>query len=67
MITLTREKFNKAIEFITRDGVHDFVDYLENVTDFFTAPASTVYHNNFIEGLLQHSLNVLEFSAPLIV
>lgn len=27
-------------------------------SDFYTAPASTKYHGNFEEGLLQHSLNV---------
>ena len=35
---------------------------MESDTDFFTAPSSTTYHGNFIEGLLQHSVNVLEFA-----
>jgi hypothetical protein len=61
-MTPTREKFNKAIEFITRNGVQELVNYLENDTDFFTAPSSCSYHGNFIEGLLQHSVNVLEFA-----
>lgn len=33
------------------------VEFLDKA-DFFTAPASTKYHNNFEGGLCQHSLNV---------
>jgi len=61
-MTPTREKFNKALEFIPRDGIDQFVSWLETDTDFFTAPSSTAFHGNFIEGLLQHSVNVLEFA-----
>jgi 23S rRNA maturation-related 3'-5' exoribonuclease YhaM len=61
-MTPAREKFNKAMEFISRDGLQDFIKWLENETDFFTAPSSTAFHGNFIEGLLQHSVNVLEFA-----
>ncbi|PWM45299.1 MAG: metal-dependent phosphohydrolase [Clostridiales bacterium] len=43
-----------------RKGVEELVEYLETRTDFFTAPASTRYHNNFAGGLLEHSLNVYE-------
>ena len=32
---------------------------MEN-SDFFEAPASTRYHGNFKEGLLQHSMKVYE-------
>jgi len=41
-----------------REGITDFVYYLENGTDFFTAPASTIFHGNFEGGLSEHSLNV---------
>ena len=61
-MTQTREKFNKAMEFITRDGLQDLITWLENDTDFFVAPSSTAFHGNFTEGLLQHSVNVLEFA-----
>jgi len=60
-MTQSREQFNKAVSYIKRDGIEEFVTWLESV-DFFTAPASTVYHSNFTEGLLQHSLNVLRFA-----
>ncbi len=48
------------IENITRDGSDKLLDFLENKSDFFTAPASTRYHNAFEGGLLRHSLNVYD-------
>ncbi len=43
-----------------RDGIDKLTDYLSDSTDFFTAPASTRFHNNFSGGLAQHCLNVYE-------
>ena len=45
-------------ENIKREGADKLLDFLENKSDFFTAPASTRYHNAFEGGLLRHSLNV---------
>lgn len=45
---------------IKRDGADKLLDFLENKSDFFTAPASTRYHNAFEGGLLKHSLNVYD-------
>ncbi len=45
-------------ENIKRDGADKLLDFLENKSDFFTAPASTRFHNAFEGGLLKHSLNV---------
>ena len=45
-------------ENIKREGADKMLDFLENKSDFFTAPASTRYHNAFEGGLLRHSLNV---------
>jgi len=56
-----RENFEKAVSFIKRDGISELVLWLET-TDFFTTPASTVYHSNFSGGLIEHSLNVLRFA-----
>lgn len=54
-----REVFIKIYtENIHRDGADKLLDFLENKSDFFTAPASTRYHNAFEGGLLRHSLNV---------
>ena len=54
-----REEF---IEIFTgkvhRDGAAALLDYLENKSDFFTAPASARYHLSCEGGLCKHSLNV---------
>ena len=44
---------------IERDGVDELVEYLEG-SDFFVAPASTIYHGSWEGGLCEHSLNVYE-------
>lgn len=43
---------------IQRDGIDNLMEWVENETDFFTAPASTRYHGSYAGGLLEHSLNV---------
>lgn len=54
-----REEFIAIFnEKIKREGADKLLDFLENKSDFFTAPASTRYHNAFEGGLLRHSLNV---------
>ncbi|MGN0688393.1 MAG: HD domain-containing protein [Oscillospiraceae bacterium] len=56
-----KEKFIRIYnENIKREGADRLLDFLENKSDFFTAPASTRYHNAFEGGLLRHSLNVYE-------
>lgn len=47
-------------ENIKRPGAEDLLDYLENKSDFFTAPASARYHSAFEGGLCEHSLNVYD-------
>jgi len=42
---------------IKREGADKLLKYLED-SDFFTAPASTKFHNNFEGGLCEHSVNV---------
>lgn len=44
---------------VERDGadINGLIEKLKT-SDFFTAPASTKYHNSFIGGLADHSLNV---------
>lgn len=41
-----------------RSGIEELIRYLQEETDFFTAPASTKYHGAYEGGLLQHSVNV---------
>lgn len=56
-----RKAFTSVVSgFIHRDGISDLMDYLENETDFFTAPASTRYHGAFEGGLAKHSFNVFK-------
>ena len=42
---------------VNREGIDKLIDFLDR-TDFYEAPASTKFHNNFKGGLAEHSLNV---------
>jgi hypothetical protein len=53
----TKDRIISLLEITKRPGIEKVIEYL-NTTDFFTAPASTKYHNAFEEGLAEHSLNV---------
>lgn len=53
-----KEKFIELLKSTKREGIDDLLNWLENETDFFNAPASTKYHLSKEEGLLEHSLNV---------
>lgn len=50
-ITLCRDN-------IKRDGLDSLLDWMENESDFYEAPASTRFHGNHQYGLVEHSLNV---------
>ena len=53
-----KDKFVKAYkDAITRQGSEELLAWIEK-TDFFTAPASSKFHNAFEGGLAEHSLNV---------
>lgn len=52
-----KEEFISLLKEVQRPGVDELLDFLEK-TDFYTAPASTKFHNSFECGLLEHSLNV---------
>ena len=55
----SKEEFLQIMrEHVTREGVDQLLDYLENKSDFFTAPASARYHSAYPGGLCEHSLNV---------
>lgn len=45
-------------EHIKRDGSEKLLQYLETKSDFFKAPASTVFHDNYEGGLVEHSVKV---------
>lgn len=54
-----KEKFIELLRKTNREGIENLISFLEK-TDFYTAPASTRFHNSFEGGLLSHSLNVYE-------
>jgi len=54
-----KEQFEEELRGVSREGVEELLVYLAN-TDFYEAPASTIYHNNHKGGLCEHSLNVLK-------
>jgi len=52
------DEFKSLLTSTKREGIDLLLLWLEKETDFFSAPASTRFHNNFISGLLDHSLKV---------
>ena len=52
-----KEKFIELLKNTNREGMDNLISFLDK-TDFYTAPASTKFHNSFEGGLLAHSLNV---------
>ena len=54
-----KQEFIILLKSINREGIDKdkLIQKLEN-SDFFTAPASTIYHNAYEGGLCKHSLNV---------
>lgn len=60
-----KSKFINLLKETKRDGIENLLEFLEK-TDFYTAPASTKFHNSFEGGLLQHSLNVYEALQTLV-
>jgi hypothetical protein len=52
-----RAEILSLLKKVNRDGMDRLIDFLDK-TDFYVAPASTKFHNNFEGGLAEHSLNV---------
>jgi hypothetical protein len=57
--------FYTETDFIKRKGIKELLDYLSDETDFFTAPASTKYHDSNEHGLVIHSLAVFDVAREL--
>lgn len=55
-----KERFLDLCKQVKREGFDELLNWLENKTDFFIAPASTKFHGNYAGGLLEHSLNVYD-------
>ena len=52
------EEFERLYKNIKRDGAESLLGFLKHQTDFYTAPASSKYHNSREHGLIEHSVNV---------
>lgn len=53
-----KHKFLDLLNEVNRPGMEKLIDWIENKSDFFIAPASTMFHGNYEGGLCDHSLNV---------
>ena len=61
-IEKNKERYLGLIKSISIEGadIDGLVNWLENKSDFFIAPASTKYHCSYKGGLCEHSLNVYD-------
>ncbi len=53
-----KEKIKELLLSTNRENIEKLISWIENKSDFFTAPASTKFHGNYEGGLAEHSLNV---------
>ncbi len=61
-----KEKFIELYSrYVKRDGAEELLKWIEN-SDFFTAPASTKYHEAYEGGLCEHSIRVFNELARLV-
>lgn len=58
-----QEKIVALLKTVKREGMDNLINYLEKECDFFTASASTTYHENTAGGLARHSYNVYTLLA----
>jgi hypothetical protein len=57
---VNKERFVELyLTYIKRDGASELLEWIEN-SDFFTAPASTKYHEPYKGGLCEHSVNTFD-------
>lgn len=57
---MNKDKFIELYStYIKRPGAEELFKWIEN-SDFFTAPASTKYHEAYENGLCEHSVNVFD-------
>ena len=55
-----KKHFIKLLKSTERKDIDLLIKWLEEETDFFTAPASSKYHLSYEGGLLEHSINVFD-------
>ncbi|MEK6969454.1 MAG: metal-dependent phosphohydrolase [Nanoarchaeota archaeon] len=52
-----RKEIIKELSAVQREGIDQLINHLEG-NNFFTSPASTKFHGNYVGGLAAHSLMV---------
>ena len=58
MLAAYKNNFCELLRETGRERIEDLIAWLENETDFFSAPASAKTHGAYEGGLLIHSLSV---------
>lgn len=61
---MTKDTILKYLQSIDRTGIKNLIEWIET-NDYFTAPSSTKFHNNFEGGLADHSLKVYKIYQKL--
>lgn len=61
MLDDLRGQFIELLRSTNREGIEELLIYLDEQTDFFTAPASASNHGAVEGGLLMHSLTVYRY------
>lgn len=56
-ILKNKNNYIELLKSTNRENIDKVIDWLKS-TDFFKAPASTIYHENYTGGLCEHSLKV---------
>lgn len=56
-ILKNKNNYIELLKNTNRENIDKVIDWLKS-TDFFEAPASTMYHENYTGGLCEHSLKV---------
>lgn len=59
-IKQNKERIVSSLMSTQRNGVENIIENFMFKTDFFTAPASTKYHDDYTGGLADHSLKVMD-------
>lgn len=60
-----KERFIDLVRtYVKRDGVDEWLQDLED-NGFYEAWASTTFHCNYVGGLVEHTLNVIEYALKL--
>ena len=59
-----KKEFIAILRSVNREGIDKVIDFLEK-SDFFYAPASSLYHGNYEGGLVENSLNVYNIAIKL--